>query len=132
MNPRRSKQRDSWLRAMFGRRLPLEQETAWFLLASLLDYFMTYLVLFHSHSQQGILRYALIESNPVARYFINGWGIVKGMLCFKLMVVLTVCIATQLIAHKRPRTARWVLNFGTAVTSCVVVYSLSLLLRALI
>ena len=100
--------------------LPLEGQTTMFILVNVLDFFMTYLLLV-----SGMFR----ESNPVADYFLARWGPIKGMLYFKLGLVVFVCIITQLIALKDERKAAWVLNFGTILVSCVVVYSLSLYLR---
>lgn len=111
-------------------RVRLPNETLWFVLVNVLDYLMTYIVLYTSHRQGSPLQHALVESNPVAAYFINHWGPLKGLLGFKLGMVVAICLITQRIALRQPRTAKFVLNFGTLVTSLVVIYSLSLLLRA--
>ncbi len=101
------------------------------MLVNVLDYMMTYLMLFYSHQKQSPLQHLLVESNPVAGFFIDRWGVEKGLLGFKLGMVAAICLITQRIALRQPRTARWVLNLGTVVTAIVVIYSLSLLLRAL-
>ncbi len=108
----------------------LPNETLWFVLVNVLDYLMTYIVLYTSHSEDSPLQHALIESNPIAGYFINHWGLIKGLLGFKLGMVVAICLITQRIALRQPRTAKLVLNFGTIVTAVVVIYSLSLLMRA--
>ncbi len=101
--------------------LPLEAETSMFILVNMLDFFMTYWLL-HADLVQ--------ESNPVAKYFLDRWGPIKGMLYFKLGLVVVVCLITQIVALKDLAKAKWVLNFGTIVVSGVVIYSLVLYLRA--
>ena len=105
---------------LFLGQLPLESETSMFILVNVLDFFMTYWLI-----AAGNFR----EANPVAKYFLDHWGPVKGMLYFKLSLVTIVCIITQIIALKDVGKAAWVLKFGTIVVSCVVVYSLTLYLR---
>jgi Domain of unknown function (DUF5658) len=97
----------------------LRQETLLFMLVSAMDVCMTYILL----SQDGG---KFVESNPVARFFIYGWG-VKGMLYFKSAMVLFVCLLAQIIVRHRPRTARWLLIGATAVVAFVVAYSVRLL-----
>ena len=53
-----------------------QQEMLRFVLVSTLDVFMTYVLLRQPGGR-------FMESNPIARYFIYGWG-VKGMVGFKL------------------------------------------------
>lgn len=119
---------DSWsagLRRLATGHLPLESETAAFIGVSLLDFFVTWWLLLAG--QVGRLRF--VESNPVARYFIESWGPVKGMLGFKLGVVVVVSVIAQLIAIKRVDLGRLVLVFGSVATAAVVVYSVTLYLR---
>ena len=97
----------------------LQQETLLFVLVSAMDVFMTYILLSQDGGQ-------FVESNPVARFFIYGWG-VKGMVYFKFAMVAFVCVLSQIIARHRPRTARWLLLGATAVVALVVAYSLKLL-----
>lgn len=104
---------------LFRTHVPLRRETMLFVLASALDVFMTYILL-----SRGGFR----ESNPIADYFISGWG-KNGMVFFKFSLVAVVAVVTQTIALKRVDLARTLLNFGTVIVSCVVVYSLVLLLR---
>ena len=102
-------------------RLPLESETAVFVLVNMLDFFITYLLLWTTTH---------IEANPIARYFLEGWGI-KGMLFFKLAMVLCVCIIAQIVAISRPKLARWLLIGLSGVVGAVVLYSLFLLRAAI-
>ncbi len=99
----------------------VQQESLLFVLVSAMDVFMTYILL----SQSGSVMF--VESNPVARYFIAGWG-PKGMIYFKFAMVAFVCVLAQIIARRKPRVARWLLLGATGVVSLVVVYSLRLLL----
>ncbi len=114
------KQRETSLKEFVFGHLPLEAETTMFVLVNMIDFFMTYWLL-----ASGMFR----ESNPVASYFLNHWGPVKGMLYFKLGLVVIVCVVAQLIALKDVKKARWVLNFGTVAVVFVVLYSLSMYLK---
>lgn len=114
-NPR--EERTGW-RRFFGR-LPLETETARFIGVSALDVFFTYLLLAYG---------GYYEANPIAWWFIAGWGI-KGMVYFKFGMVALITVLAQLIAVRHLVAARRVLNFGTLVVSVVVIYSLTLLVR---
>lgn len=105
--------------------LPLETETTYFILVNLLDFFVTYWLLMAG----GLGNMRFVESNPVARYFIESWGPVKGMLGFKLAIVTFVCLVSQLIAIKREDLGQKVLQFGTLATGFVVIYSVALYLR---
>lgn len=105
-------------------------ETVLFVFVNVLDYFMTYILLMYSNMEGSPLRLKLMESNPVAAYFINHWGVIKGMLGFKLLLVVFICVVTQAIAYRNEDTARKVLNAGSVLVSGVVIYSLWLLTRA--
>lgn len=109
----------------------MPQETLWFVLINVLDYLMTYILLYYSHLEDRPLGKRLVEGNPIAAYFIDRWGVEQGLLGFKLVMVAAICLVTQRIALRQPRTARWVLNLGTLVTAAVVIYSVSLLARSL-
>lgn len=99
--------------------LPLERETVVFVLTSSLDIFMTYMMLYSGRFR---------ESNPLADYFIAGWGI-KGMVYFKMGMTAFVCVLAQIIALKKPAYAEFVLRIGTLVIAGVVIYSFVLLLK---
>ena len=101
------------------RRLPLETETSWFILANVLDVIVTWRLLVQGQ---------FMESNPIARYFLNHWG-VAGMNYFKFAVVALVAVIAQVVYTQRPNLARWLLNGATCVVSAVVLYSVLLFFR---
>jgi len=93
----------------------------WLLLVcSVADIVLTF-VLIGSHGH--------VEANPVARYFVYGWGL-KGMIWFKAGLVSVIVAAAHLIARERPRLARRILQFALGATSGVVIWSVLLLLRS--
>lgn len=98
--------------------LPLEKETCWFILISAFDVFMTYILL----NLEGFR-----ESNAIANYVLSRFGF-RGMVYFKFALVAFVAVAAQIAALKHIRIGRWLLNFGTLITGCVVIYSFYLLL----
>jgi len=104
-------------------RLHHPQELLLYVVMSVLDFLATRALLQHD----GSVHFG--EANPVARYFLYTWG-PKGMLYFKLAITAAVCILSQVIATKRPRLARGILEFGTLVVTAVVLYSAWLLLGA--
>jgi len=106
-------------RFIFRRQLPLETETAAFVFVSAADIFMTWILLTVG---------GFVESNPVARYFLDNWGRF-GFVGFKFAMVLFICLIAQVIATKKPAIARGILTFGTVVVFLVVLYSGSLLLK---
>ena len=114
------------LRKIVGGELPLETETCRFVLISLLDLFMTFLLLYFSN--RGMMRNVVVESNPVARYFIIGWGTL-GLVWFKIAMVTLIVLATQVVATRRPVLAQLVLNGATLFVGSVVVYSAFLLVQ---
>ncbi|WP_437204349.1 DUF5658 family protein [Planctomicrobium sp. SH664] len=119
-SPKREAPSSRSFRSLFLSQLPLERETSFFILANVLDFFMTYLLLWTGHFK---------ESNPFAAYFLNHWGPIKGMLLFKLCLVTFVCLIAQIVAVKQLRSARFLLLLSTAITAGVVLYSLVLLLQ---
>ncbi len=116
-----SSDRRHWIR----RTLPLESETTRFILVSVLDIVMTYMVIRYSH--EGRTELKIGEGNPIPAMFISRWGI-PGMVAFKMVIVALVTVLAQVIARYSVRKARFMLNFGTVIVSCVVLYSLWLLL----
>lgn len=108
-------------KGLFRGKLPLETETSWWILVSTLDFVMTYLLLVHPEIH-------FVESNPVALRFYYAWGF-KGLLGFKLFMALFVALICQIIARKKVELARRVLQFGTLVVGCVVIYSVCLYAR---
>lgn len=103
-----------------------EHEISLFILVSLFDILMTWLLLTRGSSNMQV---TFNESNPIARFFLDHWGL-KGMIYFKFFMVAVVCTIAEIVAHYRPRLGKWVLQLGTVVVSMVVIYSLVLLLRA--
>ena len=114
------------LRKIVGGELPLETETCRFVLISLFDLFMTFLLLYFSN--RGMMRNVVVESNPVARYFISGWG-TMGLVWFKIGMVTLIVLATKVVATRRPSVAQLLLNGATLFVGSVVVYSAYLLLQ---
>ena len=101
--------------------LHLERETLVYFVVNALDVLMTYLLLTHDQVE-------FVEANPLARYFLYSWG-PKGLVWFKIALVALVTFIVQLIARKRPETARRVLFLAIAIVSGVVIYSLILFVR---
>jgi len=112
-------------KSFLTRHLPLEHETALFILVSALDLMMTWVLLYRT---AGGPVGEIVESNPLANFFLMRWGL-KGLVGFKFGVVLFVCLIAQYIALHDMRKGSFVLKAGTLVVSGVVVYSLSLYLR---
>ncbi len=94
----------------------LQNETTYFVLANVLDIFLTYM----------LLALGAIEANPIAAYFYDQWGF-NGMIAFKLVLTAGICVITQVIARRRLAYARNVLWIGIIVVGLVVIYSLRLL-----
>ncbi len=117
---RKQSKRPTVWQILFRRKIPLEQETTWFILVNVLDFVLTYLIYW---------RNAGTEGNPIARFFLYSWGF-KGLLYFKCAMVTFVVVLAQIIAGKKVATARRLLNFGTLIVTCVLFYSLSLLLKS--
>jgi hypothetical protein len=105
--------------------LPLERETACFVLASAMDFLMTWLLL---NCQTATGHIEFVESNVVARYFLYSWGF-AGLIGFKLGTVGLVAVICQIIARHRVEVARRLLHFATLAAMLVVVYSVVLLYR---
>lgn len=84
-----------------------------------LDIFLTY---------QLLVRLDHVEANPLARYFIEGWGL-KGMVWFKLGMTAFVLTLVHALLQKKEVYARTVVRLGTAAVGAVDCYSIWLLLR---
>jgi len=110
---------------MKRRGLLFETELSWFILASAMDVALTFLVLHHSNN--GMTRTPIVESNPVALWFISQWGF-RGMAGYKLMMTLIVVVIAEVVGRQKPMVAKMLLWGGTIVVSVVVVQSLRLLL----
>jgi hypothetical protein len=110
---------------IFRLSLPLQRESALFLIASVLDVMMTYLMLSDVPEPEG--RAMFYESNPVARYIFEGWGL-SGIVVFKFSMVAVVEVIAQIVALRKLQMGRRLLEFGTLVVALVVLYSMYLLL----
>ena len=104
-------------RRAWWRNFQLETETSFFILVNVLDFMLTFLLLWSSGHT---------EANPIARYFLDRWGF-RGMLYFKLALVALVCVIAQIVAVHRPGLARGLLIGSTAIVGAVVIYSATLL-----
>lgn len=105
-------ERPGLLRRAFTSQLPLQNETTFFILVNVLDYFLTNM----------LIRTGAIEANPVAAYALSRWGF-PGMVAFKMGIVAFVCIVAQFVAIKSLGRARFILIMGILITGAVVVYS---------
>jgi hypothetical protein len=110
---------------MKRRGLLFETELSWFVLASALDVALTFLVLHYSNS--GMTRTPIVESNPVAQWFIAHWGF-RGMVGYKLIMTLIVVVIAEVVGRQKPLVAKMLLWGGTIVVGAVVIHSLRLLL----
>ncbi|QDU79603.1 hypothetical protein Pla110_13140 [Polystyrenella longa] len=103
--------------------IKLQRESVTFIIINLCDILMTWFLLagrpMHSDHHTGNSFY---ESNPLAGYILNHWGI-EGMVYFKSAMVGFVILVTQIIAQSKLPVARWILNFGSIIVLCVVCYS---------
>jgi hypothetical protein len=70
-----------------------------------------------------------VEANPLARYFIEGWGL-KGMVWFKLVMTAFVLTLLHALLQKKEVYARTVVRLGMAAVGAVNCYSIWLLMRA--
>jgi hypothetical protein len=119
--------RPSPVRALYlaiRHRLPLESETALFVMASTLDALLTRFLLLYG----GPNGHTFVESNPIPRYFFESWGL-DGLIYFKFALVALITIICQVIARRKVEVARRVLNFASLVVMGVVIYSAILMLR---
>ncbi|MFP6763939.1 MAG: DUF5658 family protein [Planctomycetaceae bacterium] len=96
----------------------LRWPAAWFyLIFSGLDITLTYqLLVTQDH----------VESNPIARYFIEGWGL-KGMVWFKLIMTAFVLVLVHVLLQNSRVRALAVVRLGAVLVGSVVVYSVWLL-----
>jgi hypothetical protein len=120
--------RPSAIRTLFvalRHRLPLEGETALFILASTLDAMLTRYLLWNGGPNSGIF---FVEANPIPRYFLESWGL-NGLTYFKFALVALVAVICQVIARSRIDVARRVLNFASIVVMGVVIYSVVLMMQ---
>lgn len=105
---------------LFTGQLPLQNQTTIFILINCLDIFMTHRLLFKVEGA--------VETNPIADFFIEKFDF-NGAIGFKLLVVTVVCVIAQIVAIKKVKTAKFLLNAGSCIVGVVVVYSFLLYLR---
>lgn len=107
-------------RNLFTGQLPLQNQTTVFILINCLDIFMTHRLLFKVEGA--------VETNPIADFFIDKFDF-YGAIGFKLLVVAVVCVIAQIVAIKKVKTAKFLLNAGSCIVGVVVIYSLLLYLQ---
>ncbi len=95
--------------------LPLQTESSYFILANVMDIFLTFLLLYNG----------AIEANPIANAVLQKFGF-HSLIWYKLWTVAAVCVIAQLVATRRPNTARFLLITGTVLVSAVVIHSIRL------
>jgi hypothetical protein len=105
--------------------LPLEPETALYILMSTADVFMTWYLLYNGGADE---RTWFVESNPIPRYFLDSWGF-DGLVYFKFALVAFVAFICQVIARTKIEVARRVLNLATLLVTGVVIYSIVLMVQ---
>lgn len=94
------------------------QETLILVVVSALDVIMTYYLLTRDEG-------GFTESNPIAKYFLDRWGM-AGMAYFKASMTMVVCVITQIVARKNSVLAKQVLGLATLIIVAVVIYSVRL------
>ena len=115
------------LRRVWRRWRAIETQASWFMLANFLDAALTWILLTRG-VRSGNPDLVAMESNRLAAYFLNHWGL-KGLFAFKLGLVVFVCLIGLTIALRHEERARGVLNFGTLIVTGVVLYSVWLYAR---
>lgn len=106
------------------RRVQFETLISWFVLASVLDIVLTFLIL--RYSAEGRTRSPLIEGNPIARWILHHTGF-AGMAVFKLLITGLVCVIAEIVGRQRPALGAGLLRVGTLIVGGVVIYSVLLL-----
>lgn len=96
----------------------LSFEKTMFVIANIMDIGMTAMLL-------GTGRF--IESNPIAAHILNDWGL-TGMIAYKLILVSIVMLIANTISIWKINTSKSLLHFGTLAVSCVVSYSILMMM----
>ncbi len=107
--------------SFFTRKLPLQDETTFFILVNVFDIFMTYV----------LLCFGAMEANPIANFFLHRFGF-NGMIAFKLAITAGVCVIAQIIAAQSIAKAKGLLTLGTLLVGLVVVYSMYLFITKIL
>lgn len=92
----------------------------WFVLASALDVFLTFIV----------LELGGREVNAVAAWVLDAFGL-AGMTAFKFVVVAFVILLCQAVGRRNRRTGRRLAEWAVALTFVPVVFTLIMLAVAL-
>ena len=87
---------------------------------SLADIALTYVLIGWFHHE---------EVNPVARYFIYGWGL-EGMVWFKLSLVAIALAVIHFVRPHRPVVARNLARLGVLTVALVDLWSTVQIIRA--
>lgn len=105
---------------LFTGQLPLQNQTTIFILVNCLDIFMTHRLFSRVEGA--------VESNPIARFIIDKFEF-NGAIGYKLLIVAVVCVIAQIVAIKKVKTAKFLLNTGSCIVGVVVLYSVLLYLQ---
>ncbi len=97
---------------LWKKNLPLQSETCFFILLSVLDIVWTNI----------LMRQGAMEANPIAAYFFYRWNF-SGLIGFKMALVAVICVIAQVIARRNLAAARGVMCAGITIVGAVVVYS---------
>ncbi len=89
----------------------------WLVLVASLDIMLTWAILERNGT----------EINPVARFFIDTWGLL-GAILFKFSITIFVVIICEIVGRPRPMTGRWLSRVAVAISAMPPVYSFGLLL----
>ncbi len=73
--------------------------------------------------------YGHVEGNPIAAWFVEGWGL-KGMVWFKAGMMGVVLGACHFVLPHRSQVARTIMRLGVLAAFAVVAYSVGLLLKS--
>lgn len=107
--------------SVFSRKLPLEEESAVFILVNFADVVLTGLA----------IRYGAGEANPLANWIWGTFGL-YGMAIYKFGLVTFVLLVCQVVYPTHPKTARGVLVAGSAAYGILVVaVTIGLFIRVL-
>lgn len=100
----------------------MESETSWLILLGLADLVLTAMLL-----RSGAVR----EANPVGKLFLKLGGL-RGLVWFKCAALLLIAVVAQLIARRRPQTAKAVMWCGLLAQGVAIGCGLWLLVRMVV
>ena len=95
--------------SIFKRKLALEEETAVFILVNLADLLLTGAAFY----------FGAREVNVLADWVLTRWGL-TGMVIYKFALVTFIIMTCQYIYALKPKTARFVLLFGSAAYGILI------------